>query len=146
MNGWNTILFFVVLLFFRYIPTDVEQQKSLIQWEACMFIVYNTRAVYENILRWAYFCALTEACIAPTYEVICGFVHQDRFKTYCGCHRFDQATFNILLSNWFHYDIKRYTEGRRQFGIQREPCDYEFELKYCGKWLPHSKPWSWYVF
>ena len=123
---------------FRYIPTDTEKQKLITQWQAGIFIVYNTRAGYENVLKWAYLCALTEGCIAPTYEWICRFSDEiDKYNYYSGCHRFDQSTFNILLSNWFNYDGKRYTEKRRIFHVVRRPRQYGFQLLYCGGWLLH---------
>ena len=79
-------------------------------WEANSMLIFNTREVYENVLQWAYACALVPSCIEPTRKLNCHFGKGEVRKTqHANCHRYDQSLFNILLANWWGFERDQYT-------------------------------------
>ena len=130
----------------RYLPTDVEKQKRIEQWQAGGMLVYNTKEAYTNFLHWAYLCALTADCIAPVDALKCRF-KGNTFRIRAGCHRYDQAMVNLLLSNW-HGSVGAYTAGSHRnqlFDVVRHPSN-KYQVQYCkstttGKYKQH---WFWF--
>ena len=116
---------------FSYLPTEIERQKHVQQWEANSFLVYNTHQVYWNVLHWAYLCSLTEKCIAPSDEIRCNFKGSP-FDRYAHCHRYDQSMLNLLLSNWHQYDEGRYTAGRYRSLLNAiRKMTNKYDLSFC---------------
>jgi len=55
-------------------------------------------------------CAFEEGCMAPKgCQRICNFTYGGRMKmNYVNCHRFDQSAINIILANYFEWDLTKY--------------------------------------
>ena len=90
---------------FEYLSTNLTEMQNISQYEANIVLLYRTRAIYDDVIRWWALCALTEACIAPTDKLACHFTTK---SSYADCHRFDQSALNILLANRFNFEFKRY--------------------------------------
>ena len=104
---------------YKYLPTDIEAIKTIEQREATLMF-YRTKEMYAFVLPWLAFCALDQNCIAPRNARLgCHFEHGDHFRTWAGCHRFDQSAVNILLSNYFHYDSWKYYSKQRTVKVER---------------------------
>ena len=86
---------------YNYLPTSVENMKKTEQREANSILLYRTREVYNNIIKWWTLCALQVKCISPVSNIRC---HITSWETYAYCHRFDQSALNILLANYFGFN------------------------------------------
>ena len=50
---------------YKYIPTNLTAQRTMMTYEAGFALWYRTRHTIENILRWSVLCALDPDCISP---------------------------------------------------------------------------------
>ena len=93
---------------YEYLPTDLAAAKGA-QWGANSMFLYRTKSIFLNVIKWWVLCALEISCMAVNQNStrFCSF-GKDHFKTYVGCHRFDQSALNILLLNHFDLDILKY--------------------------------------
>ena len=98
-------------------------------------VLFNTGVGYENVLRWAFLCALTADCIAPSGSKRACRFKKDRWSYYGNCHRYDQAAMNLLLSNWLDFNITKYVPVRDYqinfFKIKRGFVGDSSHLSYC---------------
>ncbi|PIC54199.1 hypothetical protein B9Z55_003551 [Caenorhabditis nigoni] len=96
---------------YKYFPTnpgELKKEKAKM-YDAGFVFAVNTRQTMMNIVKWYFLCALEEDCMAPKSAVLgCQFVDDDRFRTYAGCHRYDQSIINLVLANQFWYDRRYY--------------------------------------
>ena len=116
---------------YKYIVTDIEKLKEGEQLGATGYIIYRTKEVWENVLKWGILCSLTRECIAPTMNNGCGFPG-DRFKVYANCHRFDQSLTNILIANYQNFDWEKINPGSGDYiDVVRGPSN-NFERKQCN--------------
>ena len=125
--------FISYLLFPRYLPTEVEQQKKVHQFQSGAMLIFNTRKVYWNFLHWAILCTLTKDCIAPIDQIVCNFTGLHHQQDRADCHRYDQSVVNLILSEWWGYDELQYTPGRlreRLVTFQRWPTTHH-TLQWC---------------
>ena len=106
--------------------------QNIGMWQANTMLIFNTWEVYENVLKWAYACALVPDCIEPNRLVECHFGLTYVFTAYAKCHRFDQSIINILLSNWWHNNPTQYKVplGYRLVDISRYPT-HDFVRHWC---------------
>ena len=74
---------------------------------AGVLMVYRTKRVMENLMKWWVTCALEKMCIAPTDRLMCG-TQGDKSNIYVNCHRYDQSAMSILLANHYNYDREQY--------------------------------------
>lgn len=101
---------------YGYLPSNQEMQKRTPQSAATAFILYRTKDLYWGILHWWFLCALDPRCLSPVSKTPCDHkkaVFRKGNMSYSGCHRFDQAALNILVSNYYGYDSSRYAIGRK---------------------------------
>ncbi len=99
--------------------TDIGPAGSL--------LIFNTKDVYDNILQWAYSCALVPSCIEPTTKLSCNFGEGALRKTqHANCHRFDQSMFSTLVANWWGFEQDRYIlhHGEEMIDIIRGPAKH----------------------
>ena len=99
--------------FYEFVPTDIAKIKKIRMYAATTMLFANTKSVYENILKWAYACSSEKACIDPPgANRLCGCQRSptkcsfNAFSGWLKCHRFDQAMINILLLNWYRFNVK----------------------------------------
>ena len=114
---------------FDFIPTNITLQKQITQYAGGMLLIYNTRTVFEHVLRWMYLCALEKKCIAPTSALHCYF--KDKYTDYAKCHRFDQTMMNILLSNQFGLETSSYAFTSKPVSHFERRFTSKFHLKLC---------------
>ena len=92
---------------YSYLPTDTVKQKTTSQGLGDTLMVFRTKWAYDHVLKWWFFCALDEKCIAPTYARKCDF-RQGKTAVYVDCHRMDQSALGILLSNAHNFELDSY--------------------------------------
>ena len=109
---------------YRYLSTDTEAQKRTEQYGGGGLFIVNNRSNYRHVLWWYYLCAITEDCINSGSTFYCNF-RGGRYKVYAGCHRFDQALINLLLSNRWRFNSTVYTIGlsAKLFKFVRHPTN-----------------------
>ncbi|CAP25095.2 Protein CBG04378 [Caenorhabditis briggsae] len=120
---------------YKYFPTnpgELKKEKAKM-YDAGFVFAVNTRQTMMNIVKWYFLCALEEDCMAPKSAVLgCQFVDDDRFRTYAGCHRYDQSIINLVLANQFWYDRRYYVSQIVDFfHIDRAgtPGDFQDKMK-----------------
>ena len=111
----------------RYLLTNMERQKSTLVSGSGNMLIYRTREVYENIIKWGVLCSLEEECIAKGSQH-CTFSHQK--DTWAHCSRFDQTVINILCSNYYGFNRKEYTATDTLFEVKRGLSGYR-DAKSC---------------
>ncbi len=114
---------------YDFLPTNIEEQKQLKQLGTGAMIIFRTKHLWDNILKWAVLCSLQENCIAPIMEKHCK-LGTDRYNTYAECHRFDQSLINILYTNWHAFDWKKIEPQHFILMIERR-TSHHYRLKYC---------------
>ena len=112
----------------RYLTTDMDSQKTTMQSGAGKILIYRTKEIYENIIKWAVLCSLQEDCI-NTGHLNCDLQSEEKWT---GCSRFDQSAFNILCSNYFGFNNKLYSVGDKSFYIKRVSFGQQFP-RYCSQ-------------
>ena len=115
---------------FDFLPTNIKRQQQTTQYAGGMMLIYNTRTVFEHVLRWMYLCALEEKCMAPTYERYCHF-KSNKYKYYAKCHRFDQSLMNLLLSNQFGFKTSSYVCRSKAVAHFQRHFTSKFDIKVC---------------
>ena len=113
---------------YAYLPSNVTRLQTTMQNGGGVLLIYNTKFVYENILRWLYMCALTADCICPSgHKLKCVWTDAPPPKPVC--HRYDQSALSILTSNLYGYDGSRYVpRGPRIVDVNRTATS-EYELR-----------------
>ena len=76
-------------------------------------LIYRTRTVYENILKWGVLCSLEEDCISHGSRN-CYFWGK---ASWAHCSRYDQTILNILCSNYYGFDNLKYTCGDKLHNV-----------------------------
>ncbi|KAI0216005.1 hypothetical protein LSAT2_031932 [Lamellibrachia satsuma] len=105
---------------YRYLSTDVNAQKKIVQFGGGMMLIYRTEKVFRDILWWLVMCAQEARCFMPNSSRKCTFVAHDYYKTYAKCHRFDQAAINLILSNiWIRDNSMVYKSNGTFFAVDR---------------------------
>ena len=93
---------------FDYLPMRSEHLPSEMPQSGAM-LVFNTKIVRIQIMKWAIACSLFEDCISPHgSRLFCPptiWVQKDKF---CGCHRYDQSLFAIVVTNAYNLQHERY--------------------------------------
>ena len=115
---------------FDFLPTRQSKQKKVYMDCAAAMLIYNTREMFYNVLWWWLLCAYDVRCLMPMRKNMCTFSRSRRMETYADCHKYDQSTINILLSNYHGYNLTRYT--LKDYGvvtIERWPTDH-FKLQH----------------
>ena len=103
---------------YKFMPTDVDRQKTVHQVCTCAMLIYNTEIIYKQVLYWMYLCSLEATCCPPITPITVSKVdHTD--MTVFRARRFDQAMANLLLSNLNNYDATRYAGVEEHLVIQR---------------------------
>lgn len=106
---------------YEYMPIPESVAKHLRMWQATIQLIFATKHVRENILRYWVLCALEEECMVPANNTIhCKFNEKDSFTDFLDCHRQDQSAINILLArvnNFVERKYRRETDG--VFDIRR---------------------------
>ena len=72
--------------------------------------------LYDHVIRWWFLCALEQACIAPTTDLLCKFHGKSE---YGHCHRYDQSALNILLANYFNNNCMAYLASSSVLTVER---------------------------
>ncbi|KAI0239293.1 hypothetical protein LSAT2_009998 [Lamellibrachia satsuma] len=106
---------------YRYLPTDINAQKKIVQFRGGILLIYRTEKVFRDILWWFVMCAQEARCFVPNFNIYCNFAPHDRYTKFAKCHRFDQASINIIMSNiWMRDNSMLYTADDAFFNIVRE--------------------------
>ena len=102
----------------EYFPLKKEGAvKDMLQGGAV--IIINKDEVQKDIMKWLVICVLKKDCIAPPGSTLFCDYNFPRQK-FGGCHRYDQALLNILVSNTYNHDEARYHfERRNTFAVVR---------------------------
>ncbi|KAI0239205.1 hypothetical protein LSAT2_010058 [Lamellibrachia satsuma] len=105
---------------YRYLPTDINAQKKIVQFRGGILLIYRTEKVFRDILWWFVMCAQEARCFVPNFNIYCNFAPHDRYTKFAKCHRFDQASINIIMSNiWMRDNSMLYTADDAFFNIVR---------------------------
>ncbi len=113
----------------KYIVTDMDKLKTVQQLGATGYIIFRTKEVWDNLLKWGILCSLHKECIAPMMNRLCNF-GKGSFRHFAGCHRFDQSLLNILLSNWYNFNWDVIKPEFQCMQVQRRST-HEYERKTC---------------
>ena len=114
---------------YEYLPTNLTEMQRIYQYEANIMLMYGTKAVFDDVIKWWVLCALVERCMAPVYAVACRKTPPD---VYAGCHRYDQTAINILLANKYNYNYTIYAKHYDNFEVIRRHSS--------GRGTPRSCP------
>jgi hypothetical protein len=116
---------------YQYLPSNLTALLSEHQLGTGVMLLYRTRFVIKNVIRWWVYCALEEQCIAPDKNRFCD-PRRLNSTTYIGCHRYDQTAVNLILANVFNDTDHEYRDSHRQqlFFIDRLRLNNETLRKY----------------
>ncbi|KAK2156902.1 hypothetical protein LSH36_202g03025 [Paralvinella palmiformis] len=92
---------------YEFLPTRQNKQKRVFMHCAGVLLIYNTREIFDNVLWWWLLCSYDVRCSMPMPKNMCKFAKSRRMETYARCHKYDQSTINILLSNYHGYNLSR---------------------------------------
>ena len=92
---------------YLYLPTNVTKLKEGNMFQAGALLVYNTEAVYRNIVYWWILCSLEQYCGAPYLGKRYCNCKRNR-QIFCRCDRFDQSTLNVLVNNYYNFNKTLY--------------------------------------
>lgn len=106
---------------YDYIPTNRSMQARTPMNIATAILAYNTKVMFYNVLWWFFLCALEETCQAPMEKTMCDFDMEHKWETYANCHKWDQSTLNVLLSNFYGYKHHKYLTTEEVVAIERWP-------------------------
>ncbi|KAI5709731.1 hypothetical protein M8J75_002825 [Diaphorina citri] len=90
---------------FEYFQTVVDNFQFTPMMSVRTMLVYNTKAIHENVmLPWVQ-CALIQECIYPigAQSDGCRFDKKPQYR-YSGCHRYDESSLNVVLGLYFGVD------------------------------------------
>ncbi|KAI0238787.1 hypothetical protein LSAT2_010461 [Lamellibrachia satsuma] len=117
---------------YRYLPTDVNNQKMIQQLGSGMMLIYRTEKVFRDILWWFVMCALEARCFMPNSNQKCTFAAHDAYTKYAKCHRFDQAAINLILSNiWMRDNSMVYKTNEKFFSVIRR-VTHKYSIRTCN--------------
>ena len=120
----------------NYLITDKNKQKSTMQSLAGIILIYRTREIYENILRWAILCALEEECISKGTKNC----NTKSNTTWAGCSQFDQTALNIVSSNYFGFIQETYTLKEKSVDVKRHSSGHHFPTSCIRLPFSHNDP------
>ncbi|WAR28714.1 hypothetical protein MAR_014418 [Mya arenaria] len=112
----------------EFIPSDTEKLSFHPHIEIRAIVIHNTDDVHQHVMKMFAACALEENCLAPP-----GSKRQCKFdftgRKPADCHRYDESALNILLKNWFDFDMNKFARRNNYF----RPYDknYKPKLKIC---------------
>ncbi|KAL4219756.1 hypothetical protein ACF0H5_020170 [Mactra antiquata] len=113
---------------FKFFPVDKEKLSNCPHVEIRAVFIHNTDEIHENFMRMFTSCALEESCLAPK-----GSKWQCKFdltgRKPADCHRFDESALNILLKNYFNYDMNKFVRKNTYF--KKVDTTYSAKLKVC---------------
>lgn len=133
-------------IMFAYLPSNISyfNQEKQRQAQSGAFYVLNTREVKQQIWQYVIACSLTQECIAPNYELTEVRLKEFNSKTnpwgnfefrkcrFNGrpfvCHRYDQSVLDILVNNFYQYNVPRFIiGGKGSFGyLDRHVIDHPY--------------------
>lgn len=114
---------------YQYIPTDKKKMQLSLHVVPKALLIHNEDWVFENFLRALVACALEEKCQAPLgAEDTCVF---DVTGTkYASCHKYDESSLNIILKNYFDFDISKFYVPSPSYFANFDP-EKEQGMKMC---------------
>jgi len=83
---------------FDYIPEEEAFLKQTPMYGANAILLFGTKRIRHEVLRWWIACALEQKCMAPDGAKLSCHWGADRDNYYAECHRFDQSALNVLTS------------------------------------------------
>ena len=99
----------------EFLPMKGTSEMSKYMPQAGAILIYNTRLVRDNIMKWVLACSLIEHCIAPSGPARhCDNFPPDKFG---GCHLYDQSLFAITVSNAYESHEEKYTLPEEMSGF-----------------------------
>lgn len=128
---------------YSYLPTNTGRLMAVRMWAFTTTIIFNTEKVYKEVLYWWYLCALDQYCISPpNVTVPCPLIsnrpNTTHFATYFKqCHRHDQSALNVILANYFNFDVSSYSMFRPEMVIELDMASNEYSKKarICSWWV-----------
>jgi len=120
---------------YKYLPITAEGASRADMRGANVILVYRTKQVYENLIKWWVLCALVRDCMAPTSDIVCSFHGR---SVYAGCHRFDQSALNILAANYYLYNFTIYASVAEILTVDRG-ARWDHKVKLCTTELMPTK-------
>lgn len=93
---------------YEYIPFPIDIGKRLTMWAATMQIIFGTKSVKENVLRYLVLCALEKECMVPEKSSASCQFDASWYTDYANCHRHDQSAINLILANINNFDEAKY--------------------------------------
>ena len=92
---------------YQYLRTNISAQMKTMQYGGGLLLIYRTEQIYTNFISWWVLCALQIKCSQPIMKRNCHF-KASKLTEFANCHRYDQSSLNILLSNYFKFDDRIY--------------------------------------
>jgi hypothetical protein len=114
---------------YDFFPSNLDNIKQIPMSIAGALLIYNTDVISRHVIFWWCACALNKQCHVPTWHTTCKLHGHDRWNKFAGCHRYDQSTLNILLSNLYQFDVKRYLATECLIVVQRW-ATYRYQIQY----------------
>ena len=114
-----------------------ELASTGLSLQAGAVILWNNDEVKNKVLKYWVDCAMHKECIAPDGATLgnCFFRHMSSGE-YCGCHRYDQSAFNLILTREYgiHFIPKIiYDDTVNYWTIERKPTRYFPIATKCAK-------------
>ena len=99
----------------EFLPMKGTSEMRKYMPQAGAILIYNTRLVRDNIMKWVLACSLTEDWIAPSGPARdCDNFPTDKFG---GCHQYDESLFAITVSNSYNSLEEKYTFSEEMSGF-----------------------------
>ena len=110
---------------YEFLPTLQSRQKKTAMHCGGIILVYNTRSIFHNVLRWWLLCAAEEKCIVPIPRTACNLSKKSPMETFANCHRFEQSCVNVLVSNYHGYNASIYSvPNQGLISVERWPTNH----------------------
>lgn len=94
---------------YNYLPMPEQVAKNFSMGSASVQLIFATKEVREDVLRFWVLCALEKDCMAPEGSRVspCNF-DKTRYEMFAGCHRQDQSAISIIMANVNKFEECRY--------------------------------------
>lgn len=94
---------------FQFLPTDEGKLDTLPHMHITMLILHNSDDLQDNFMKWLLLCASEKECLSPEgASRDCESYQLARNRGDAICHKYDESAVNILLANWFNYDMRSF--------------------------------------
>lgn len=114
---------------FKFLPSNECMLRRPRQFGSGTMLFYRTKEVYNNIIHWFVLCALDSNCMSPPKSTgKCNFTNYP--DTNRGCHRYDQSAINILLYNYFQFNVEQFITYNKMLLIRRGKRN-QYKPRYC---------------